>query len=46
MQEKKLRAERGEGTRSPEEVTEEKVITIRPLNMEDFREAKNQVGVK
>ncbi|KAL7608780.1 uncharacterized protein LOC111886521 [Lactuca sativa] len=42
--EKKLRAERGEGTRSPEEVTEEKVITIRPLNMEDFREAKNQVA--
>ncbi|KAI3501358.1 hypothetical protein L1887_29224 [Cichorium endivia] len=41
--EKKLRAEMGEGPQSPEEITE-KVITIRPLKMEDFREAKNQVA--
>ncbi|KAK1409003.1 hypothetical protein QVD17_41229 [Tagetes erecta] len=42
--EKKRIAESGEGPQSPEENTEEKVITIRPLNMEDFREAKNQVA--
>ncbi|KAI3710760.1 hypothetical protein L2E82_40553 [Cichorium intybus] len=41
--EKKLKAERGEVPQSPEEITE-KVITIRPLKMEDFREAKNQVA--
>ncbi|KAI3693655.1 hypothetical protein L1987_76603 [Smallanthus sonchifolius] len=41
--EKKLIAESGEGPQSPEENTE-KVITIRPLKMEDFREAKNQVA--
>ncbi|XP_071692711.1 uncharacterized protein [Rutidosis leptorrhynchoides] len=42
--EKKRRVEGGEGPQSAEEVTEEKVITIRPLKMEDFREAKNQVA--
>ncbi|GKD79442.1 AAA+ ATPase domain-containing protein, partial [Tanacetum coccineum] len=42
--EKKRRAESGEGPQSPEEAIEEKVITIRPLKMEDFREAKNQVA--
>ncbi|KAI7724867.1 hypothetical protein M8C21_028175 [Ambrosia artemisiifolia] len=42
--EKKRLAESGEGPQSPEENTEEKVITIRPLKMEDFREAKNQVA--
>lgn len=43
FQEKKRIAESGEGPQSPEENTEEKVITIRPLKMEDFREAKNRV---
>ncbi|KAJ9549926.1 hypothetical protein OSB04_022469 [Centaurea solstitialis] len=42
--EKKRRVESGEEPQSPEETTEEKVITIRPLKMEDFREAKNQVA--
>ncbi|GJW33250.1 hypothetical protein Tco_0053282, partial [Tanacetum coccineum] len=42
IQEKKRRAESGEGSQSPEEAIKEKVITIRPLKMEDFREAKNQ----
>ncbi|XP_076929212.1 uncharacterized protein LOC143593478 [Bidens hawaiensis] len=42
--EKKRLAESGEGPESPEVNTEEKVITIRPLKMEDFREAKNQVA--
>ncbi|KAJ0799898.1 hypothetical protein HanPI659440_Chr03g0096731 [Helianthus annuus] len=42
--EKKRFAEGSEGLESPEENTEEKVIRIRPLNMEDFREAKNQVA--
>ncbi|GJU99664.1 AAA+ ATPase domain-containing protein [Tanacetum coccineum] len=43
LKEKKRIAESGEGPQSPEEAIEEKVITIRPLKMEDFREAKNQV---
>ncbi|XP_076951896.1 uncharacterized protein LOC143625465 isoform X2 [Bidens hawaiensis] len=42
--EKKRLAESGEEPESPEVNTEEKVITIRPLKMEDFREAKNQVA--
>ncbi|MFS7941938.1 putative AAA+ ATPase domain, ATPase, AAA-type, core, AAA ATPase, AAA+ lid domain-containing protein [Helianthus anomalus] len=42
--EKKRLAESSEGPESTEENTEEKVIKIRPLNMEDFREAKNQVA--
>ncbi|KAF5800840.1 putative AAA+ ATPase domain, ATPase, AAA-type, core, AAA ATPase, AAA+ lid domain-containing protein [Helianthus annuus] len=42
--EKKRLAESGVGPESPEENEEEKVIKIRPLNMEDFREAKNQVA--
>nr|XP_027080392.1 nuclear valosin-containing protein-like [Coffea arabica] len=33
-----------EGATSTEEGKEERVITIRPLNMEDFKEAKNQVA--
>ncbi|GKB83602.1 AAA+ ATPase domain-containing protein [Tanacetum coccineum] len=44
LKEKKRIAESGEGPQSPEEAIEEKVITIRPLKMEDFREAKNQVA--
>lgn len=46
-QEKKKRAEQGPdsgGTPIKEDNKEEKVITIRPLNMGDFREAKNQVN--
>ncbi|XP_024993999.1 putative cell division cycle ATPase isoform X3 [Cynara cardunculus var. scolymus] len=42
--EKKRRAESGEEPPSPEETRKEKVITIRPLKMDDFREAKNQVA--
>ncbi|KAI3727678.1 hypothetical protein L6452_16296 [Arctium lappa] len=42
--EKKRRAESSEEPQSPEETTKEKVITIRPLKMDDFREAKNQVA--
>lgn len=47
MQEKKCRAEEGlncEGGTVTEADKEERVITIRPLNMEDFKEAKNQVN--
>ena len=47
MQEKKLGEEQRvncEGATSTEEGKEERVITIRPLNMEDFKEAKNQVN--
>ncbi|XAR70237.1 Adenosinetriphosphatase [Bertholletia excelsa] len=39
--EKKQKAEEGENT---EDANKERVITIRPLNMQDFREAKNQVA--
>ncbi|KAL3498932.1 hypothetical protein ACH5RR_041664 [Cinchona calisaya] len=45
--EKKCRAEKElncEGGTVTEEDKEERVITIRPLNMEDFKEAKNQVA--
>ncbi|KAM7525821.1 hypothetical protein LguiA_015723 [Lonicera macranthoides] len=45
--EKKKRAEQGKdsgGTPIKEDHKEEKVITIRPLNMGDFKEAKNQVA--
>ncbi|CDP12095.1 unnamed protein product [Coffea canephora] len=45
--EKKLGGEQRvncEGATSTEEDKEERVITIRPLNMEDFKEAKNQVA--
>ncbi|CAN4077636.1 unnamed protein product [Withania somnifera] len=44
---KKRRAEEAEGagvTPPTDEDTEDKVITIRPLNMEDFKQAKNQVA--
>ncbi|XP_024996948.1 ribosome biogenesis ATPase RIX7-like [Cynara cardunculus var. scolymus] len=41
---KKIKAENGEDSQAPEETTEQRVITIRPLNMKDFREAKNQVA--
>lgn len=46
LQEKKRRAEEGQksGDTSAKENREERVITIRPLNMEDFKEAKNQVN--
>ncbi|XP_022880901.1 uncharacterized protein LOC111398199 [Olea europaea var. sylvestris] len=45
-EEKKRRAEEGQksGDTSAKENREERVITIRPLNMEDFKEAKNQVA--
>ncbi|KAH6825072.1 P-loop containing nucleoside triphosphate hydrolases superfamily protein [Perilla frutescens var. hirtella] len=45
-QEKKHRSEEGKQCRdiSDKECKEERVITIRPLNMEDFREAKKQVA--
>lgn len=33
-----------EGAIVTEEDKEERIITIRPLNMEDFKEAKNQVN--
>ncbi|XP_070011704.1 uncharacterized protein LOC107761755 isoform X1 [Nicotiana tabacum] len=45
--EKKRRAEEAKraGVAPPaDEDTEDKVITIRPLNMEDFKQAKNQVA--
>lgn len=43
LQEKKQRAAEGKNTENVSEVTEERVITLRPLNMEDFKVAKNQV---
>ncbi|CAH8335276.1 unnamed protein product [Eruca vesicaria subsp. sativa] len=47
-QERKKREEAGKGTEETkegeEEATEEKEIILRPLNMEDMRKAKNQVG--
>ncbi|KAL3844534.1 hypothetical protein ACJIZ3_001937 [Penstemon smallii] len=45
-QEKKHKAEEGDqsGDSSAREDKKERVITIRPLNMEDFKEAKNQVA--
>lgn len=48
MQEKKRKNKEGqnsEGTPVAEEDKEENVIIIRPLNMADFREAKNQVNI-
>ncbi|PIN21674.1 AAA+-type ATPase [Handroanthus impetiginosus] len=46
--EKKLRDEEGdssgEASATTEETKEEKVISLRPLNMEDMRQAKNQVA--
>lgn len=35
-----------EDTSMTEETKKDKVIKIRPLNMTDFREAKNQVSAK
>lgn len=47
LQEKKKRAaeeqNKEEGSDAKQDTKEERVITLRPLNMEDFREAKNQV---
>ena len=47
FQEKRKRAEEaqklGQTADTNEEGKEERVITLRPLNMEDFRQAKNQV---
>ncbi|KAI3691818.1 hypothetical protein L6452_31620 [Arctium lappa] len=40
---KKIKAESGDDSQT-DETTEQRVITIRPLNMKDFREAKNQVA--
>ncbi|XP_044485331.1 putative cell division cycle ATPase [Mangifera indica] len=42
--EKKQRAAEGKNTENVSEVNEERVITLRPLNMEDFKVAKNQVA--
>ncbi|XP_057477871.1 peroxisomal ATPase PEX6 isoform X5 [Actinidia eriantha] len=45
--EKKRRAEEGENSKDNQDTAEDKeerVITIRPLNMQDFREARNQVA--
>ncbi|GFZ01471.1 P-loop containing nucleoside triphosphate hydrolases superfamily protein [Actinidia rufa] len=45
--EKKWRAEEEENSKDNQDTVEDKeerVITIRPLNMEDFREARNQVA--
>lgn len=44
-QEKKHRSEEGQEGRKSSDKKKERVITIRPLNMEDFREAKNQVNM-
>ncbi|KAG7537685.1 AAA+ ATPase domain [Arabidopsis suecica] len=47
-QERKKREEAGKSTEEPKEeeaeASEERVITLRPLNMEDMRKAKNQVA--
>lgn len=43
-QEKKHRSEEGQEGRKSSDKKKERVITIRPLNMKDFREAKNQVA--
>ena len=46
-QERKKREEAGKGTeetKDEEEAAEEREIILRPLNMEDMRKAKNQVG--
>ncbi|CDY56163.1 BnaA03g12490D [Brassica napus] len=46
-QERKKREEAGKGTeetKEEEEASEEREIVLRPLNMEDMRKAKNQVG--
>ncbi|XP_031272787.1 uncharacterized protein LOC116131267 [Pistacia vera] len=42
--EKKQRAAEGQITKEGSDVKEERVITLRPLNMEDFRVTKNQVA--
>ncbi|CAN6713126.1 unnamed protein product [Malus baccata var. baccata] len=51
LEKKKTAAQDGAGERNPEaapvtkvEHKEERVITLRPLNMEDFKHAKNQVA--
>ena len=51
LEKKKTAAQDGAGERNPEaapvtkvEHKEERVITLRPLNMEDFKQAKNQVA--
>lgn len=47
FQERKKREEAGKGTEESKEeeaeASEERVITLRPLNMEDMRKAKTQV---
>ena len=46
LQERKQRAAEGDNTdyaSTKKDGAEERVITLRPLNMEDFRQAKNQV---
>ncbi|KAJ4711984.1 P-loop containing nucleoside triphosphate hydrolases superfamily protein [Melia azedarach] len=47
LEKKKRAAEeqnKEEGSDAKQDTKEERVITLRPLNMEDFREAKNQVA--
>ncbi|KAL8196260.1 hypothetical protein R6Q57_025260 [Mikania cordata] len=41
---KKIQAESGVDSQTPEEPKEQRVITIRPLIMKDFKEAKGQVA--
>lgn len=43
FQEKKQRTAE-DASDSKEDIKKERVITLRPLNMDDFREAKNQVN--
>lgn len=49
LQERKRKAEEGEKTGEDSDNKEadkgERVITLRPLNMEDMKQAKNQVSI-
>lgn len=49
LQERKRKAEEGENTGEDSDNKEadkgERVITLRPLNMEDMKQAKNQVSI-
>ena len=42
-QQKSEQGQSSDGESNNEDVKEERVISLRPLNMEDFRQAKNQV---
>ncbi|GJR83283.1 putative adenosinetriphosphatase [Tanacetum coccineum] len=41
---KKIKEEMGDASQAAEEPSEQRAITIRPLNMKDFREARSQVA--